>query len=112
MSVDEYIAAQPPQSRELLEQVRSAIRKAVPQAEETISYNIPAYKLNGRAMLSFAGWKKHWSIYPVSGRMRAELADQLRPYQAAKATLQFPLDQPVPVKLISRIAKLRANEME
>ena len=109
-SVDEYIAAQPEASRSVLKKVRSAIRKAVPAAEEVISYQIPAYKMPGRRVLYFAGWKRHYSLYPASGRLLAEFKDELAAYEVEKATIRFPLAEPVPVKLIERIAKFRAAE--
>jgi uncharacterized protein YdhG (YjbR/CyaY superfamily) len=111
-SVDDYIASQPEVVRALLGPVRSAIRKAVPRAEESISYNIPTYKLDGRAMLYFAAWKKHFSIYPASTRMVDEFKTELAPYEVEKGTIRFPLTEPAPVKLIARIAKFRARELE
>ena len=68
-SVDEYVATQPKASQAILQRVRSAIRKALPGAEEAISYQIPAYKLRARSVLYFAGWKEHYSLYPASGRL-------------------------------------------
>jgi len=96
----------------VLELVRSTIRRALPDAEETISYKIPAYKLQGGTVLYFAGWKKHYSLYPVTGRIVAALKDDLIPYEVNnKGTVRFSLSQPVPVKLIERIAKFRAKEV-
>jgi uncharacterized protein YdhG (YjbR/CyaY superfamily) len=110
-SVDEYIASQPDPIRPILSQVRNAIRKAVPQAEEVISYKIPAYKLQGEPVLYFAGWKQHFSLYPVSANLLAALKHDITPYIVNKGTMRFSLSQPVPVKLIGRIAKLRAKEV-
>jgi uncharacterized protein YdhG (YjbR/CyaY superfamily) len=107
-SVDEYIAAQPEALRPKLEQVRAAIRKAVPEAVEVIGYRMPGYKLNGKAMLYFAGFKNHYSLFAASGSFFATLEEELRGYELRKGTVHFPIDKPVPVKLISRIAKLRA----
>jgi len=109
-SVDEYLAAQPPPVRAVLERVRGAIRRALPEAEEAISYQIPAYKVDGGVALYFAGWKEHVSLYPVSAQMIAAFGDELAPYLASKGTLRFPLSSPVPLRLIGRIAKLRAAE--
>ena len=83
----------------------------MPGAEETISYQIPTYKLHGRAALFFAGWKQHYSLYPASDRVVAALQDDLAPYEIAKGTIRFPLSARVPVRLIARIAKLRAQEI-
>jgi uncharacterized protein YdhG (YjbR/CyaY superfamily) len=109
-SVDEYIALQPEAVRTLLERVRGAIRKGVPDAEEMISYKIPTYKLRGRPVIYFAGWKQHYSLYPVTSGVLAEFGEELAPYEVNKGTIRFPLSAPVPVKLIERIAKLRAKE--
>ena len=107
-SVDEYIAAQPEAVRPKLEQVRAAIRKAVPEAVEGIAYRMPGYKLHGKPMLYFAGFKEHYSLFAASGTFFAALEDELRGYDVRKGTIHFTLTKPVPVKLISRIAKLRA----
>jgi uncharacterized protein YdhG (YjbR/CyaY superfamily) len=109
-SVDDYIAAQPDAVQAILKRVRRTIRKAVPGAEEGISYQIPTYKLRGGAVLYFAGWKKHYSLYPASKRVVAALGAALAPYQVEKGTIRFPLSAPVPVALIARFAKLRAKE--
>jgi len=110
-SVDEYIASQPKGMRGVLQRVRNAIRKAVPEAEETIAYKLPAYTLHGRRLVYFAGWKEHYSLYPASGRAVAAFRDQLAPYQVSKGTIRFELSKPVPVRLIARIAKYRAKEL-
>ena len=110
-SVDEYIASQPEAARGVLQRVRGAIRKAVPAAEETISYNMPTYKLHGEAMLYFAGWKRHYSLYPATARVLAAFQDELAAFEIAKSTIRFPLSEPVPAKLIGLIAKFRANEV-
>lgn len=107
-SVDEYIAAQPEAVRPKLEEVRAAIRKAVPDAVESIGYRMPGYKFRGKPMLYFAGFQKHYSLFAASGTFFPTLQDELAGYELRKGTIHFPLDQPVPVKLISRIAKLRA----
>jgi len=109
-SVDEYIASQPEATQRVLGRVRRVIRKAMPGAEEVISYQIPAYKLQGRAALYFAGWKEHYSIYPSTDRLVAAFKDDLAPYEISKGTIRFPLADPVPVKLIEGIAKFRAKE--
>ena len=110
-SVDEYLAAQAGAVQRVLQRVRNAIRRAVPRADETISYGIPTYKLDGRAVVYFAGWSEHYSIYPSTRRVSEALGSELAPYQAGKGTLRFALADPVPVRLIARIAKLRAQEV-
>jgi len=107
-SVDEYLAAQPEAMRPKLQQVRAAIKRSVPQAEEGIGYRMPGYKLHGKPMLYFAGFKEHYSLFGASGTFLGALEDELRGYELRKGTVRFPLTKPVPVRLISRIAKLRA----
>lgn len=109
-SVDDYIESQPDNVQSALKRVRSAIQKAVPQAEEIISYNMPAYKLDGAQVLFFAGWKQHYSLYPASQGVVDAFKDDLAPYEIRKGTIRFPLSKPVPVKLIEQIAKLRVKE--
>ena len=108
-SVDEYIAAQPNAVRSKLEQVRAAIRRAVPEAVENIGYGMPGYKLYGKPMLYFGGFKEHYSLFAASGTFFAALEDELKCYELRKGTVHFSFAKPVPVKLISWIAKLRAD---
>ena len=109
-SVDEYIATHPTDVQAILQRVRSTIRKAVPDAEESISYQIPTYKLHGNRVIYFAGWKQHYSLYPVTDHLVEAFKDDLAPYEVNKGTIRLPLTEPVPVKLIERIAKFRAKE--
>lgn len=110
ISVDDYIDAQPDHVRGALNRVRSIIRKALPKAEEVISYQMPVYKLHGERVIFFAGWKEHYSLYPAGERLVAAFESELRPYKISKGTIRFPLSEPVPAKLIERIAKFRARE--
>jgi uncharacterized protein YdhG (YjbR/CyaY superfamily) len=110
-SVDEYIASQPDGAQSALNRVRSTIRKAVPQAEETISYKMPTYRLHGERILFFAGWKRHYSLYPATKRIIATFKQELAPYEISKGTIRFPLSEPIPAKLIERIVKFRAKEV-
>jgi uncharacterized protein YdhG (YjbR/CyaY superfamily) len=111
-TIDEYLAGFPRPARNVLQQVRRTIRKAVPDAQETISYNIPAYKLNGHALIYFAGWKAHYSLYPANARLIAAFKKDLAKYEYNdKGTIRFPLDQPIPEKLIAGIAKFREKEL-
>jgi uncharacterized protein YdhG (YjbR/CyaY superfamily) len=110
-SVEEYMAAQPAALRGILERVRSAIRHAMPHAEEAISYNIPAYTLRATPVLYFAGWRRHYSLYPATKRLVSALGEELAPYEISKGTIRFPLSGSVPVWLIGRIARFRAQEV-
>jgi uncharacterized protein YdhG (YjbR/CyaY superfamily) len=109
-SVDEYIATHPEDVQAILQRVRRTIRRAVPGAEESISYQIPVYKLDGNRVIYFAGWKRHYSLYPATAHLVEAFKDDLEPYEVDKGTIRFPLSDPVPVRLIARIAKFRAKE--
>lgn len=111
-TVDEYLAAQPDTVRPFLEKVRAAILKALPKAEERISYQIPAYKLPAGYVIYFAGFKQHYSIFPARPALIAAFKEELAPYEFNnKGTIRFPLTGRVPVGLIGRIAKFRAREL-
>lgn len=118
-SVDDYLAARPVEVQPLLKLVRKAIQKALPQAQEVISYQIPAYKIGGKNVIFFAGWKEHYAVYPANEALVAALMADLSLNRGkvlasgklVNRTIQFPLDAPVPVDLIARIARLRAREV-
>ena len=109
-SIDEYIGWQPKSVQAVLERVRQTIQKAVPAAEETISYSMPAFRFHGRVMMFFAAWQEHYSIYPSNPRLVAAFKKSLTPYELDKGTIRFPLEKPVPVKLIAGIARFLARE--
>jgi uncharacterized protein YdhG (YjbR/CyaY superfamily) len=110
MSVEAYIAAQPPAAQPSLRAVREAILRGMPEAEETFAYSMPAYALDGRRVLYFAGWKTHVALYPTSRAMLAAMGEELAPYRGAKDSLRFSLAEPAPAALIERIAAFRASE--
>lgn len=110
-SVDEYIAAQPESVQVVLNRVRSSIRKALPAAQEGISYKMPTYTLGGARLLYFAVWSHHYSIYGSTEKVLAAFRDELASYEVEKGTIRFRLSEPVPEKLIRRIAKFRAKEV-
>ena len=106
-TIDEYIAACPPQVRAILQKVRSTVHKAAPAAQETISYRMPSFVLNG-PLVYFGAFKKHIGLYPP---VRDEaLRRETAPYEGEKGNLRFPLDQPIPYPLIGRIVKARVKE--
>ena len=107
--IDEYIAGFPKDIQKILELIRATIKKAAPGAEETISYAIPAFKLKSRYLIYFAGYKNHISLYPAPRGNEAFKKD-LSVYKGGKGTVQFPLDKPLPLNLISRIVKFRIKE--
>jgi uncharacterized protein YdhG (YjbR/CyaY superfamily) len=110
-SVEDYLAAQPDDVARVLKIVRSTIRKAIPKAEESVTYKIPTYKLDGVAVIFFAAWKKHWSLYPATTLVTTTCKRGLAPYEVQKGTIKFPYDAKPPATLIAKIAKLRASEV-
>lgn len=108
-TIDEYIARFPPEVQEILQKVRLTIRTAVPEAEETISYQMPAFTLKGRGLVYFGAHKKHIGFYPTPTGIE-EFKEELAIYGAGKGTAQFPFDQPIPYDLITRIVQFRAKE--
>ena len=109
-TVSAYIAQAPPQTRKALRQRRRAIKADAPGITERISYRIPTFDLDGRYLLYIAGFKQHVSVYPVTAAMVADCGDRIAPYRAGKGTLRFALDAPIPVRLVTRLARLRVQE--
>lgn len=105
--IDEYIAGFPKDVQEILEKIRATIRKAAPDAQEAIKYQIPTFTLNGN-LVHFAAFKKHIGLYPAP-RALEEFKDELSGYKGAKGSVQFPLDQPIPFDLIGRIVEYRVK---
>ena len=105
-SVDEYIASFPDATQKALEEVRSVIKLIAPEAKEKISYQIAAFELNGKNLIHFGGWKQHISIYPIPAGTEA-FNKTISKYADGKGTVKFPLDQPLPSKLIRQIVKYR-----
>jgi uncharacterized protein YdhG (YjbR/CyaY superfamily) len=106
--IDEYISGYPIETQKLLEQLRATIRKVAPQAEEVISYAMPAFKWNGM-LVWFAGYSKHIGFYPGASGIKA-FKKELSIYKGAKGSVQFPLDKPLPLRVITKIVKFRVNE--
>jgi uncharacterized protein YdhG (YjbR/CyaY superfamily) len=107
-SIDAYIALQPAELRERLERLRETIRKAAPKAEEVISYQMPAFKQHG-VLVYFALFKNHIGFFPTASGVAA-FQKELKEYKTSKGTIQFPLDKPLPVSLVTKIVKYRAKE--
>ena len=103
-SVDDYISTFPPEVQTVLRAARKAIHAAAPEAQESISYQIPTFAIDGRPVVYLAGWKKHISVYPVP-EPDEELAPQLAPYLSGKGTAKFPLGKPVPYELIMALVQ-------
>jgi uncharacterized protein YdhG (YjbR/CyaY superfamily) len=109
-TVDEYIAALPPDRRGPMEQLRLTIRAAAPDATEVITYKMPGFKRNGRFLVSYDAFKRHYSLFPSSDPIVDALGDRVRPFLAGKGTIRFPADKPLPLDLITEIVKIRVAE--
>jgi len=107
-NIDEYIASFPPEVQAILEKIRLTIRKAAPGAEETIKYQMPTFTLHGN-LVYFAAFKTHIGFYPIPTGIE-KFKKELAPYKQGKGSVQFPLDQPIPYGLISKIVKFRVQE--
>lgn len=108
-SIDDYIAGFPLQTQKVLEEVRGLVKGIVPDATETISYAIPTFDLHGKHLVHFAGYEHHVGLYPAPSGM-VEFEAELAPYKQGKGSVQFPLDQPLPLELIRRIVEFRVEE--
>jgi len=107
-NIDEYIAGFPPEVQAILEKIRLTIRKAAPGAEETIKYQMPTFTLHGN-LVYFAAFKTHIGFYPIPTGIE-KFKKELAPFKQGKGSVQFPLDQPIPYSLISKIVKFRVQE--
>src|SRR5947209_16641560 len=109
-SVDDYLAALPEEPRAVLAKLRTTIQAAAPEATETISYQMPAFKDHGRFLVSYAAFKDHCSLFPASKAVMESLGEELKPYFSGKGTLRFTVDEPIPSALVERIVKARLQE--
>ena len=107
-SIDAYIATFPPETQAILEDIRATIRAAAPDAVETISYQMPTFALEGN-LVHFAAFKNHIGFYPTPSGTEA-FKEEIARYRAGKGSIQFPLDEPMPLDLITRIVKMRVAE--
>jgi uncharacterized protein YdhG (YjbR/CyaY superfamily) len=108
VSIDEYIATFPKETQKILEEIRATIKAAAPEAEEKISYQMPTFALNGN-LVHFAAFKNHIGFYPVPTGIE-KFKKELSAYEGGKGSVQFPLDAPMPLALISKIVKYRVKE--
>ena len=110
-SIDAYIAALSPESQPVATALRDLINASVRGVTERISYDMPTFDLKGQPLVYFGVWKKHVGFYPATGRMVAHFGDAFAPYTLGKGTIQFPLNQPMPVELIRKIIAFRESEV-
>lgn len=111
MTVDEYIEGAPQPHRDTLRSLRGTLRRLLPQAEETLSYGMPAFKLGGKAVAGYAFFTNHCSYFPHSSSVFPELADELMGYNWTKGTLKFAVDEPLPEALVARLVKVRLSQL-
>lgn len=109
-TIDEYIAGFPSDTQKVMQEIRTVIKNVVPDAEETISYAIPTFTLNGKYLVYFAGFKKHIGFYPAPVGIE-EFKDQLSGFKTGKGSVQFSLNDPMPLDLIKSIVKFRKNSL-
>ena len=109
-TVEDYLAAQPDERRAALEELRRTIRAAAPEATESFAYQMPAFRVGGRLLVSYAAFKAHYSLFPASDAVRRALGEDLTPYLAGKATIRFHADAPIPMDLVARIVTSRLAE--
>ncbi|HVA87169.1 MAG TPA: DUF1801 domain-containing protein [Candidatus Saccharimonadales bacterium] len=111
-SVGDYLAALPDERRAAMERLRQAIRAAAPGAIESIAYSMPAFRSqNGQFLVSYAAYKRHYSLFPASGTVVEALGEELTPYLAGKATVRFPATGTIPTGLVTRLVKVRLAEV-
>ena len=110
--VDAYLASLPSAQRDTLQRVREQVARVAPDAEETISYGMPAFKLNGRFLVSFAGWKAHCSIYPLTDTFAAAHADELKGYRRTKGSLHFTPEAPLSESLVRGLVLARRGDLD
>jgi uncharacterized protein YdhG (YjbR/CyaY superfamily) len=109
-TIDEYLAGVNADHREALEKIRQTVHAVAPNAEESISYGIPAFRLNGRSLVFFGAWANHCAFYPGSSATLKKFRNELRDFQTSKGTLRFSPDKPVPVALVKKLLKARIAE--
>jgi uncharacterized protein YdhG (YjbR/CyaY superfamily) len=111
VAIRKYMGSLSPSARAEMRKIRDAIRSAAPGADEAFSYRMPGFKLNGRALVWYAAWKNHFSLYPITSGIQRANGAALRGYETSKGTIRFPMSAPLPIALIKRLVKARVAEV-
>lgn len=110
-TIDEYLASLPEGRRATVGRIRSLAAAAAPDAEETIAYDMPALRLDGRFLVSWSAFKRHDSLFPASAAVIAVLGEDVAPYLAGRGTIRFPADRPLPEDIVTRVVRTRVTEL-
>lgn len=110
-TIDEYLEGAPEPQRSTLDALRRTLCEILPDSDQALSYGVPAFKVEGKAVAGYAYFKNHCSYFPHSGSVLPELADELRPYEWSKGTLKFPVDEPLPRSLVVRLVEVRLDQL-
>jgi len=110
-TVEEYLALLPDERRAVMERLRATINAAAPMATETFAYQMPALRLGGHFLVSYAAFKSHYSLFPANHVVVSALGDELTPYLAGKSTIRFPANTPIPLDLVARVVEVRVEEL-
>jgi uncharacterized protein YdhG (YjbR/CyaY superfamily) len=111
-TIDEYLASVNANHRDALQEIREAIHAVAPNAEECISYGVPAFRLNGRSLVFFGAWANHCALYPGSSATLKKFRNELRDFQTSKGTLRFSPDKPLPVALVKKLVEARVAQID
>ena len=109
-SVEEYLDALSDDRRAAMDGLRATIRAAAPEATESIAYDMPAFRIGGEFLVSYAAYKRHYSLFPASGAVMEALGDELMPFVSGAATIQFPASSPIPLELVRKVVEIRLAE--
>ena len=109
-SIDDFLAGVSPEQRAVLERLRRIIRSVAPKVEETISYGVPTFRLEGKGLVGFGATPRHCALYPLSGRTVGQFADELTGFETSKGTIRFQPDRPLPPSLVKRLVRARIAE--
>jgi uncharacterized protein YdhG (YjbR/CyaY superfamily) len=111
MTVDEYLRQAPEPQRSTLGRIRASLRRILPEADEALSYGVPAFKVGGTPVAGYAFFTRHCSYFPHSGSVLSEIADELSGYEWSKGTLKFPVDEPLPESILVRLVEVRLGQI-